>query len=336
MTVVLVMRRSKLEQEREFIGIRYPNVTTRFAILCLFAGLALLAAVSMYRSYAAAQGSGDSPRAEASSDGWAGANVREVQEKLRDGGFYSGEIDGVYSTELAAALVRYQIRNGLPITGQLDLETSDALGAKPAVTANAVSREQSSETWRQLRRGEQQARNDTRVARSADANETVVSPTGMPPQGTPSLAASISSASVKPASAPPATAAGSSNGDISTERLRDYVGAFVLAGLDPQVGAEADFFADRVQYYDEGTIDRKKIRRDLQRYAARWPKRRFWLAGDVTAKPQNGNRVRVTFPLRYELRNGKKHSSGRIAKTIVLEPTGDDLQIVAVNERKAR
>jgi hypothetical protein len=27
------------------------------------------------------------------------------------------------------------------------------------------------------------------------------------------------------------------------------VGAFVLAGLDPHVGAEADFFADRVRYY---------------------------------------------------------------------------------------
>jgi hypothetical protein len=118
--------------------------------------------------------------------------------------------------------------------------------------------------------------------------------------------------------------------------VRDYVGAFVLAGLDPQVGAETEFFADRVQYYDEGTIGRENIRRDLHRYAARWPERRFWLAGDVRVEPQNGNRVRVTFPLRYELRNGRKHSSGKIAKTIVLEPTGDDFQIVAVNERKAR
>ena len=52
-------------------------------------------------------------------------------------------------------------------------------------------------------------------------------------------------------------------------------------------------------------------------------------------EPQNGNRVRVTFPLRYELRKGAKHSSGKIDKTLMLEPAGDDLQIVAVNERKA-
>jgi hypothetical protein len=35
------------------------------------------------------------------------------------------------------------------------------------------------------------------------------------------------------------------------------------------------------------------------------------------------------------LRNGAKHSSGKVNKTLVLEPAGDDLQIVAVNERKA-
>src|SRR5437762_12229767 len=61
-------------------------------------------------------------------------NVRAVQMKLRDGGFYSGEIDGAYSSELAAALTRYQIGNGLPITGRVDVDTSEALGAKPAGT----------------------------------------------------------------------------------------------------------------------------------------------------------------------------------------------------------
>ena len=109
----------------------------------------------------------------------------------------------------------------------------------------------------------------------------------------------------------------------------------MLAGLDPQVGSETDFFADRVQYYDEGMKDREKIRKDLQGYAARWPERQFWLDGDITVEPQNGNRVLVTFPLRYDLRNGSKHSSGKVNKTLVLEPAGDDLQIVAVNERKA-
>jgi hypothetical protein len=82
-------------------------------------------------------------------------------------------------------------------------------------------------------------------------------------------------------------------------------------------------------------IGHEQIRQDLKRYASRWPERRFWLDGNITVEPQNGNRMRVTFPLRYDLRNGAQHSSGKIDKTLMLEMVGEDLQIVAVSERKA-
>src|SRR5438477_6546557 len=98
-------------------------------------------------------------------------NVRGVQEKLRDSGFYSGQIDGAYSSDLSAALTRYQIRKGLPITGQLDADTSKALGAKPAVSNSAAGPEQSSETWRRLRRGERKASADQRKTPSPEAEE---------------------------------------------------------------------------------------------------------------------------------------------------------------------
>jgi hypothetical protein len=266
-------------------------------------------------------------------------NVREVQTKLSDDGFYFGAIDGAYSSDLSAALSRYQIRNGLPITGQLDAETSKALGAKPAVTTAPADSAQSSETWRRLRKGERQtmATTNARARSTARTSEAPRSGTGTLPQESHQGAPPIASQSTEPLSPPPAMAAdaSSSASNVSVERLKDYVGAFVLAGLDPHVGAEADFFADRVHYYDQGRMSREKIREDLKRYAQRWPDRRFWIAGEIKIEPENGNRTRVTFPLRYELRNGAKHSSGKIDKTIVLEPAGDDFEIVSVNERKA-
>jgi peptidoglycan hydrolase-like protein with peptidoglycan-binding domain len=274
-------------------------------------------------------------------------NVRDVQMKLRDGGFYSGEIDGAYSSQLSAALTRYQIRKGLPITGQLDVDTSKALGAKPAVTTSAPDSAQSSETWRQLRKGEQQtlAKTNARETPSRPANRSKPEVASRPSGPAATVAARIQSETqsvgsplpenATAAQAPAVTSNSSSPPNISPDRLRDYVGAFVLAGLDPQVGAEADFFADRVEYFDQGVMSRDQIREDLKQYAARWPERRFWFAGDIRVQPQNGNRVRVTFPLQYELRNGAKHSSGKIDKTLVLEMVGDDQQIVAVNERKA-
>ena len=321
-------------QEHVDRGVRYHYVGRRLGILGFAAGIVVVAAALLYGAYAALQdnnqqtvsSSNPSPRSQALSGGWDEENVRAVQTKLKEGGFYLGEIDGAYGSELAAALTRYQIRNGLPITGQLDVDTSNALGAKPAVAASASTREQSSETWRRLRVSDKEFPGKTVWrAPSASPNETGVSQSS-PPEV----------AENKPAStAPPATNSPSA-ADISTERVRDYVGAFVLAGLDPNTGSEADFFADRVQYYDEGVKDREKIRKDLQRYDSRWPGRKFWLAGDIKVERQNGNRVRVTFPLRYELRNGATRKSGKINKTLVLVPAGRDLEIVAVNERKAK
>jgi peptidoglycan hydrolase-like protein with peptidoglycan-binding domain len=274
------------------------------------------------------------------SAGGAEENVRAVQSKLSDEGCYFGEIDGAYSSDFSAALSRYQIRNGLPITGQLDTETSKALGAKPAVGPSTAASEQSSETWRGLRKREQ--RTSTSARRSEPAvtearetsspvdNETPPTGTETPQQTTP-VEARTSAETTQPASAPPAT--GSAD-EFSTDRLRDYVAAFVLAGLDKNVGAETEFFADRVDYYDQGMMDREKIREDLKSYDERWPERHFWVAGKINVEPQSENRVRVTFPLGFKLRNGNKQSSGKVDKTLVLEPAGDDLQIVAVNERK--
>jgi peptidoglycan hydrolase-like protein with peptidoglycan-binding domain len=54
--------------------------------------------------------------------------IATVQQKLKDQGFYYGEITGQKDTETTAALRRYQIRNGLHITGEVDAETQRSLG----------------------------------------------------------------------------------------------------------------------------------------------------------------------------------------------------------------
>ena len=323
-------------------------------------------------------------------------NVREVQTKLSDEGLYFGEVDGAYSPDFSAALTRYQVRKGLPITGQLDVETAEALGAKPAVGPSTAAAEQGSETWRRLRKHERRTsssarRSDTaatekREEPSPGAEETSTEPrspsaraaTGRTstettepasvrattartsaqttePASAPAAAARTSAETMEPAPAPPATArtstqitesaaappptvvdTGSTAPEFSTERLRDYVAAFVLAGVEKNVGAEAEFFGDRVEYYDQGTMDREKIRQDLKRYDERWPERHFWIAGTINVEPQSDNRVRVTFPLGFKLRNANRNSSGKVDKTLVLERAGDDLQIVAVSEVSER
>lgn len=57
--------------------------------------------------------------------------VKQVQQALRNQGYYYGQSDGVFGDETEHAIRRYQIRNGLKVTGQLDGTTRTAiLGGK--------------------------------------------------------------------------------------------------------------------------------------------------------------------------------------------------------------
>jgi peptidoglycan hydrolase-like protein with peptidoglycan-binding domain len=54
--------------------------------------------------------------------------LRNVQTELKSQGFYYGDVNGQTSSETTSALRRYQIRNGLEVTGTLTPETLGALG----------------------------------------------------------------------------------------------------------------------------------------------------------------------------------------------------------------
>jgi len=65
---------------------------------------------------------------------WADSATESAQQKLKDGGFYYGEINGQKDADTTAAIRRYQIRNGLQITGDLNAETLRSLwiNSKPS------------------------------------------------------------------------------------------------------------------------------------------------------------------------------------------------------------
>lgn len=54
--------------------------------------------------------------------------MRDVQTTLKGQGFYYGETDGKENAETGAAIRRFQIRNGLKVTGKLNTETLQTLG----------------------------------------------------------------------------------------------------------------------------------------------------------------------------------------------------------------
>lgn len=57
-----------------------------------------------------------------------GSDVMEVQKRLSNHGYYSGNFDGIFGWETYEAVKAFQKANGLKITGQVDSNTYKALG----------------------------------------------------------------------------------------------------------------------------------------------------------------------------------------------------------------
>jgi peptidoglycan hydrolase-like protein with peptidoglycan-binding domain len=61
-----------------------------------------------------------------------------VQQALKDQGFYYGDVNGEKTADTTAAIRRYQIRNGLQITGEIDAETLRSLGVGSGMARSAA------------------------------------------------------------------------------------------------------------------------------------------------------------------------------------------------------
>ena len=54
--------------------------------------------------------------------------VTDLQQKLKQQGFYNGQIDGKWGPETQTAVKDFQKKEDLPVTGQLDPQTMQKLG----------------------------------------------------------------------------------------------------------------------------------------------------------------------------------------------------------------
>ena len=63
--------------------------------------------------------------------GSSGAVVREIQTRLKNWGYYSGAVDGVYGSKTEEAVRWFQRKNGLSVDGQVGNLTLAALGISP-------------------------------------------------------------------------------------------------------------------------------------------------------------------------------------------------------------
>jgi peptidoglycan hydrolase-like protein with peptidoglycan-binding domain len=64
--------------------------------------------------------------------------IADAQQSLKDQGYFYGDVNGEKNTETSDAVRRYQIRNGLSVTGDLDDQTLAAIRKTGAAEASAT------------------------------------------------------------------------------------------------------------------------------------------------------------------------------------------------------
>ena len=61
--------------------------------------------------------------------------------------------------------------------------------------------------------------------------------------------------------------------------LNKFVRDFLTSGNYDDPTAESSFYADEVDYFDDGRVNEGFIVNDIKTYDQRWPKRSFWVDG---------------------------------------------------------
>lgn len=63
-----------------------------------------------------------------------GQTVKQIQQKLKDWGYYSYDVDGIYGSRTESAVKKFQASKGLAVDGRAGAQTLAALGIKSSST----------------------------------------------------------------------------------------------------------------------------------------------------------------------------------------------------------
>ncbi len=60
--------------------------------------------------------------------GSSGDAIREIQQRLKDWGYYTGNVDGHYGVQTQDAVIAFQIKHGITVDGIVGAQTAEKLG----------------------------------------------------------------------------------------------------------------------------------------------------------------------------------------------------------------
>ena len=265
--------------------------------------------------------------------------VRSVQEELRRRSLYFGNVDGRESTELAEATKRYQRRKGFAATGKPDRETLRSLGLAPRSPDEPPPKELDWPAEPVLK--SDQKINTVAIAKTL-SEETGIAPASVIPDRVARRRGNLSRPRTRPSERTPTAqnipaTSGANSPFITPETLTAFVADYLAAMGSNDVKRQLKFYADKVNYYHNGTIDRRIIEQTLRNYHARWPTRRY-TTGPAIHYNRNDKRgeIIMIFRIGFTLKDGRQTVAGQTENRFRISAATVDPRITSIEEKRVR
>jgi hypothetical protein len=120
--------------------------------------------------------------------------------------------------------------------------------------------------------------------------------------------------------------------------IRNFIRRYLDACESPNPQDELGFYADKVDYFDHGLVDKPYIQNELAVYYQRWPSRKYSLGDSIQVVKHGGNTI-VKFRVAFQVANEAqaRRARGRVNNTFGLAKRGDSgLEIVSMHEARVR
>jgi hypothetical protein len=285
--------------------------------------------------------------------------IRRIQEELRKRNLYFGEIDGQKTEETVRALRHYQERKGFKPTGEPDEDTWNALNLGAANAPVAAGPKGGEPPWPDVPILKSDAarkirEEDRKYLESLNSNTEPpplpLSPAPLtkdgsgPPTSQPPPAASEKKP--QPESQPPTPvpspkqppsrpAEDVSKAGLPPERAENFVQGYLDACETNHLSDETAYYADRVKYFDHGTVDRNFIERDVSAFYRRWPERKYRLL-DVKVLHSSEDESLVRFRIAFHYRSPEHVVSGKTDNFFTIQQTRAGMKFTSMREQRLR
>ena len=121
------------------------------------------------------------------------------------------------------------------------------------------------------------------------------------------------------------------SGSERVEQCRDFIDRYLHACQAGDLAAELAFYADRVDYMDEGAERKAVLQVELASYRQNWPERRFKLVHCVASpNPSNRDETIATFRYQFDVRGDGGERKGVEDLNVTIRLIGGELRIVSM------